>query len=114
MQVHNLELKRNTAFGDTPNSRYRQGLINGIDSMFKAITVNLDASDGEYYNDFSDKISRDKSEFDNLIKNQISVTTSVINSFSHFNTIQKVQVDEETFNQGLKRFRKAYMIPQMT
>lgn len=80
--------------------RYKRGILNGIGTIFKSITGNLDAEDGEYYSNCINKLNSDEHQIENLIKNQISVTTSVIKNFN--STIQKLQIDEETFNQDIK------------
>ncbi|XP_074030051.1 uncharacterized protein [Leptinotarsa decemlineata] len=82
------------------SKRYKRGIIDGIGTIFKAITGNLDASDGEYYTNCINKINNDEHELENLMKNQISVTTSVIKNFN--NTIRKLQIDEETFNRDIQ------------
>ncbi|XP_050518951.1 uncharacterized protein LOC126893054 [Diabrotica virgifera virgifera] len=87
--------------------REKRGLINGIGSIWKSITGNLDSSDGEYFNECTNKITRDEYQIENLLKNQISVTTSVIKSFNA--TIQKLQIDEETFNNDIKEIRESIM-----
>ncbi|KAJ8977559.1 hypothetical protein NQ317_019134 [Molorchus minor] len=69
-------------------------------TIFKSITGNLDAEDGEYYANCINKLSNDEHQIENLLKNQISVTTSVIKNFNA--TIQKLQIDEQTFNNDIK------------
>ncbi|VEN36163.1 unnamed protein product [Callosobruchus maculatus] len=96
-----LETKYYEIFDDTTSAmRMKRGLINAVGTIWKAITGNLDSSDGEYFNDCINKVSRDERELQNLMKNQISVTLSVIKKFN--NTVQKLRIDEETFNQDLK------------
>lgn len=98
-----LELKVEEIFADT--KRYKRGILNGIGTFWKAITGNLDASDGEYYTNCINKLTNDEHQLENLIKNQISVTTSVIKSFN--STIQKLKIDEETFNKDIKEIEKS-------
>ena len=71
--------------------RQKRGLINGLGSVWKAITGNLDASDGEYYEASINKLEKDENEMKNLLKNQILVTTTTIKNFNY--TIQKLQLD---------------------
>jgi transcription termination factor NusB len=100
-QISNsIQLKISEILVDTQNSRFKRGLINGVGSIFKALTGNLDASDGEYFTQAIDKITHDQHQIENLLKNQISVTSSVITTFNE--TIRKLQIDEETFNKDLK------------
>ncbi|KAJ8911126.1 hypothetical protein NQ315_003302 [Exocentrus adspersus] len=98
-----LNLKFEEVYADT--KRYKRGVFNGIGTIFKSITGNLDSSDGEYYNDCINKLNRDEHQLETLLKNQISVTTSVIQSFN--STIQKFKVDEETFNNDINQIQKA-------
>lgn len=100
-----LETKFDEIYHDT--KRYKRGIINGIGSIFKAITGNLDAEDGQYYTDCINKLNNHEHQLENLIKNQISVTTSVIKNFNL--TIQKLQIDEETFNEDIKQIGNTLM-----
>ncbi|XP_060520848.1 uncharacterized protein LOC132698673 [Cylas formicarius] len=92
---------------DTENFNFRtkRGLINGVGTIFKSITGNLDSTDGEYFNECIDKVTKDEHEIEKLLKNQISVTSSVIKSFN--STIQSLRIDEETFNQDLTQIQKS-------
>lgn len=87
--------------------RYKRGILNGIGSIFKSITGNLDAEDGEYYSNCINKLNQDERHLENLLKNQISVTTSVIQNFN--STIRKLQIDEETFNKDIKEIETAIL-----
>lgn len=100
---NSLNLKFEEVFADT--KRYKRGILNGIGTIWKAITGNLDASDGEFYSNCINKILNDEHQLENLMKNQISVTTSVIKNFNE--TIQKLRVDEETFNKDIQIIDKA-------
>lgn len=98
-----IQSKFEEAYLDT--KRYKRGILNGIGSIFKSITGNLDAEDGQYYTDSINKLNNDEHQLENLIKNQISVTTSVIKNFNA--TIQKLQIDEETFNKDIKEIEES-------
>jgi hypothetical protein len=99
-----LKFKETTADTKRYNFRTKRGLFNGVGTVWKSITGNLDASDGEYYNECIEKVSRDEREVEILLKNQISVTTSVIKTFN--TTLQKLQIDEEIFNQDILEVQK--------
>lgn len=100
-----VNLKFSEIMADTKNynPRKKRGILNGIGTIWKSITGNLDASDGEYFNECINKITHDEYQIENLLKNQISVTTSVIKSFNE--TIQKLQIDEETFNKDIEEIK---------
>lgn len=105
-QISNvIQSKFDEVFLDT--KRYKRGILNGIGTIFKSITGNLDAEDGEYYSNCIYKLNNDEHQLENLIKNQISVTTSVIKNFNL--TIQKLQIDEETFNKDIKEIEKSIL-----
>lgn len=87
--------------------RNKRGILNGVGTVWKSITGNLDSTDGEYFNNCIDKLSRDERHFEILLKNQISVTTSVIKSFN--STIQKLQMDEENFNKNVQNILETMM-----
>lgn len=98
-QLKSIERKFEEIKYDIQGNRYKRGLINGIGTIWKSLTGNLDSSDGEYYSDCINKLSNDEHQIENLLKNQISVTTSTIKNFNY--TIRKLQIDEETFNKDI-------------
>lgn len=62
----NVKYKEITA--DTKNyaNRQRRRILNNIGSVWKTITGNLAASDGEYFNDCINKINRDERQIENF------------------------------------------------
>jgi hypothetical protein len=84
---------------ETPE-RSKRGILNSLGSIWKTLTGNLDSSDGEYYDQRIDKLEKDDREIKNLIKEHIQVTTSTIKNFNF--TIQKLQIDEQIFNDDFK------------
>lgn len=104
-----INLKYREVNSETRNYAFREkrGVFNGIGTVWKSITGNLDASDGEYFNECINKITRDERHIETLLKNQISVTTSVIKNFN--TTIQNLQIDEETFNRDIAEIHQTIM-----
>lgn len=100
-----IQTKFDEIYLDT--KRYKRGILNGIGSIFKSITGNLDAEDGQYYSDCINKLNNDEHQLENLMKNQISVTTSVIKNLNA--TIQKLQVNEEIFNRDIKEIETSIL-----
>lgn len=84
--------------------RPKRGLIDGAGTIFKAITGNLDASDGEFYTNSINRLNQGQLQIENLLKNQISVTKSVMKNFN--DTIQKLRIDEQIFYQNLQRIER--------
>jgi len=71
-----------------PNYRVKRGLINGLGSIFKSISGNLDATDGERYDKLIKQLEQNQQKIaDNLIK-QNAISLNVIDQFN--NTVSKI------------------------
>lgn len=104
-QFKNIDKKLNEiSYAIQNRHRTKRGLINGIGTIFKTLTGNLDANDGEYYSKCINKLKNDEHEIENLMKNQISVTTSTIRNFNY--TLRQLKMDEETFNRDIMKIEK--------
>lgn len=90
--------------------RQKRGILNGLGSIWKAISGNLDASDGEYFSDCIDKLEKDDKEIQNLLKNQIQIVSTTIKNFN--STIGKLNIDEENFNQNIEKIQSAIVNAQ--
>lgn len=101
----NIHIKFNEIMSET-SIRTKRGIINGLGSLWKAITGNLDSEDGEYYDECIDKLEKDEKQMQDLMKNQIQVTMSTIKNFNH--TIRQLQIDEENFNKDIKEIEKQF------
>lgn len=73
--------------------RTRRGLVNIVGSIFKAITGNLDASDGEHYEKIIQILEQNQNKLAGNIRNQNSISTSVINKFN--STVQQIGQNEK-------------------
>lgn len=87
------------------SKRQKRGIINGLGTIFKSITGNLDASDGEYYVKSINQLKSDQNQIENMLKNQISTTTSIINNFN--STIKQLEIDETTFNRDMNKIERS-------
>lgn len=76
------------------NSRIKRGLINGLGSVFKAITGNLDASDGERFEDLIQKLSSNQGKLQKQILETHSVSHALINKFN--DSLNQIYHHEET------------------
>lgn len=94
-----IESKFSEILVDT--KRQKRGLVNGIGTFFKAITGNLDAEDGQFFTDSINKLNQNQLQVETLLKNQISVTSSVIKTFNE--TVNKLQINEKTFNDDINQ-----------
>lgn len=81
--------------------RQKRGILNGAGTLFKAITGNLDAADGEYFTESINKLNQGQLQLENLLKNQMSITSTVIKNFNE--TIKQLTIDEETFNEDINK-----------
>lgn len=85
--------------------RYKRGILNGIGSIWKAITGNLDAADGEYFNDCINKFEKDDKEMQMLLKNQVQIVSTTIRNFN--DSIRKLALDEQDVNYNLGKIQDA-------
>lgn len=88
-------------------NRRKRGLINGLGSIWKSISGNPDATNGWYFIECINKLTRDEKQIEIIVKDQISVTTSVIKNLN--NTIQKLQLDEQTFDRDMEEIKISIM-----
>lgn len=72
--------------------RTKRGLINGLGSIFKAISGNLDANDGERYEQMIKNLQENQNKLGEHIAKQNSISFDIINQFN--NTIQKISHNE--------------------
>ena len=74
--------------------RQKRGLINGLGSIFKSITGNLDAEDGNRYDKLIEKLHRNQEHMSENIKNQNSLSMDLIEKFNE--TIQNINHNGKT------------------
>lgn len=80
--------------------RIKRGLIDGLGSIFKSITGNLDASDGERYNNIINQIENNQEKIASNIATQNSVSIDIINQFNK--TVQQICHNEDVLMQRIK------------
>ena len=66
----------------TNKRRYKRGLINGLGTIIKAVTGNLDDDDRQRYEQILNEIKNKNSDLENQIKHQYSITESMIKSYN--------------------------------
>ena len=72
-----------------PTNRRKRGLINGIGSIIKTITGNLDNTDAEYYDQTIDKLKRNQNQIITTVNQQISLSDEIIQNFNETVSIIK-------------------------
>lgn len=65
----------------TPPSRLKRGLINGLGSIWKSVTGNLDNEDGERIERHLDQLSKNQLNQKQILESQITLTTQAIEKF---------------------------------
>lgn len=66
-----------------PNpKRLKRGLINGLGSIFKVISGNLDATDGEKYDKLIEELQNNQNNLAQSLRKQNSLSLSLINKFN--------------------------------
>lgn len=73
--------------------RSKRGLINGLGSIFKSISGNLDASDGEHYEKLISELQNNQNKLSSNIIKSNSVSVEIINKFNQ--TVRQITHNEE-------------------
>ena len=81
--------------------RTKRGLINGLGSIFKAISGNLDANDGERYEEMIKNLQENQQKLGEHIVKQNSISFEIINKFN--NTIRKISHNEKLLAQKINQ-----------
>lgn len=81
--------------------RIKRGLINGIGSFFKAVTGNLDASDGEQYEYLIRELQNNQKILQTNILKEKSLSLSVIKRFNH--TIEQISHNEKLLDSKINQ-----------
>lgn len=76
--------------------RTRRGLINGLGSIFKAVSGNLDASDGERYDNLITQLQKNQDKLSTSIVTQNSICFDIINKFNK--TIMEINHNEKVLD----------------
>lgn len=84
----------NIRISNTNKNRIRKGLINGIGSIIKGITGNLDNNDGDRIYKILDHLRTNENNIIAQLQMQYSVSHSLIQNFN--NTLKDIQHNEDT------------------
>lgn len=85
--------------------RIKRGLINGIGSIFKAITGNLDAADGERYEHLINQLQNNQNKLGKNVLKENSLCLDIIKNFNK--TIVKILHNEQTLKSKILLIDKA-------
>lgn len=78
-QLKSVEQKFNAI---SPNKRIKRGLINGLGSIIKGITGNLDANDAKRYDQAIRDLEDNQKEVIQNLNKEISLTSKIIENFN--------------------------------
>lgn len=84
--------------------RVKRGLINGLGSIFKSITGNLDATDGERYENLIKELQGNQEKLAKNIRIQNTLAVSLIDKFN--NTFQQIKHNENLLETKLEQISK--------
>lgn len=76
-----------------PQSRQKRGLLNGVGTIFKSITGNLDANDGERYDNLIKQLHDNQIKITNNMKIQNSLSIKLIDEYKNY--IRKINTNEK-------------------
>lgn len=81
--------------------RTKRGLINGLGSIFKSITGNLDASDGERYDKLIRQLQVNQNDLAGNIVQQNTISLEIINKFNE--TVQQIKHNEKLLQSKIEQ-----------
>lgn len=81
--------------------RTKRGLINAVGSIFKSITGNLDASDGERYEQLIKELQNNQNKLKSNILKENAISINLIEQFN--NTIHKISSNEQLLESKLNQ-----------
>lgn len=85
----------------TPSSiRTKRGLINGLGSLVKYVTGNLDASDEEKYNDIIERLQNEQEDLQTQINSQYSINQSILKNFNR--TVDTIAYNNQAITKEIK------------
>lgn len=87
-----------------PIKRQKRGLINGLGSIIKSISGNLDQEDADRFNQAIRNLQENQNNIANKLNQEISLTTKIIDNFNH--TITLVLHNQDVIANGIECIKK--------
>nr|CAI5841906.1 unnamed protein product [Callosobruchus analis] len=87
--------------------RIKRGLVNGLGSIFKAITGNLDARDGERFESLISELQNNQNKISEAINSQSTLSVELIDNFNK--TISQVTHNQLVLENKIKKL-SSYLI----
>lgn len=99
-QLNSAEQKFNSL---SPTGRVKRGLIDGLGTIIKSISGNLDANDAAHYDQAIFDLQNNQKEIVQKLNKEISLTTEIIENFNK--TITLIKNNQKVITSGLNRIR---------
>jgi len=99
-----IEEKINNIKVHSVKPRNKRGLINGLGSIIKKVTGNLDANDGNRINAILNHLQSNQNNIQNQLKMQYNINHQIIERFN--DTIQDIKYNELALNKKLMQIEK--------
>lgn len=87
----------------SPSHRVKRGLINGLGSIIKSISGNLDADDAAHYDEAINELENNQKEIVQTVNHQISLTSEILKNFNQ--TVTLIKSNQEIIAAGLNKIR---------
>lgn len=105
-QLELVETKFNSIHPFYDKTRVKRGLINGLGSIVKAISGNLDQEDAERYDKAIESLYNKQLQIISQTNKEISLTTKVLDNYNK--TISLVLHNQQVITQGIERIQQDF------
>lgn len=105
-QLELVENKFNSIYPFIDDTRVKRGLINGLGSIVKAISGNLDQEDAEKYNRAIEHLQSKQQQVISQINKEISLTTKILDNYNK--TISLVLHNQDVITRGIEKIEKDF------
>lgn len=110
--INTIKNQFNSLLPSNITKRSKRGLINGLGSIIKTITGNLDQNDAERYDQAIEQLSKNQEDIKTLATKQISLTTQAIQKF--YTTINALVHNQKEMEKRVMELSKAVEQKQLT
>lgn len=98
---NSIDDKINHLIINPENARYKRGLVNGLGSIIKAVTGNLDAEDEKRYSKILDHLQNNQQKINNQLKHQYSVNQKLTEQFNK--TLETIKQNENILKSKIEQ-----------
>lgn len=84
--------------------RKRRGLINGLGSIIKFITGNLDASDEERYNEILNHLDKKQEDFSEQLKGHYSINNALMNQIN--SSLETINYNQDVLTKEIEKLKE--------